>query len=318
VFFDPKMSEKDNSTDPPKQLFNNNARPISAVINSSPPPIASPKAGFVKKPLVNIGPIKYVPNVLYISERQRGNPVVKFIKNVKFEFDPQLIPDYHLGSTACGLFLSLRYHLLNGDYLLRRLKDIPAKYRLRVLVCLVDTDENAVPLRQLNKLCIASNLTMIVAWSNLEVARYIETYKALEGKSADTIKEQVKDDYEAQLTDCLTAVRSINKRNVQSLAQNIGSLKAVMTAPIEQLSLCPGLGEKRVRRLYDAFHKPFVGSNSPIKKKRPSLDEFVFKANKKQNVNNSAATNKNNNNNNESDEKNGVVVMEDDEKEVKK
>jgi hypothetical protein len=72
----------------------------------------------------------------------------------------------------------------------------------------------------------------------LEVARYIETYKALEGKSADTIKEQVKDDYEAQvrnnavillygnnvmqLTDCLTAVRSINKRNVQSLAQNIG------------------------------------------------------------------------------------------------
>jgi hypothetical protein len=89
-----------------------------------------------------------------------------------------------------------------------------------------------------------------------------------------------------------------------------------MTAPIEQLSLCPGLGEKRVRRLYDAFHKPFVGSNSPIKKKRPSLDEFVFKANKKQNINNSAATNKNNNNN-ESDEKNDVVVMEDDEKEVK-
>lgn len=76
-------------------------------------------------------------------------------------------------------------------------------------------------------------------YSNLEVSRYIETYKALEGKSADTIKEQVKDDYEAQvrnnsdlllymvitlaqLTDCLTAVRSINKRNVQSLVQNIG------------------------------------------------------------------------------------------------
>lgn len=93
-----------------------------------------------------------------------------------------------------------------------------------------------------------------------------------------------------------------------------------MTAPIEQLSLCPGLGEKRVRRLYDAFHKPFVASNSPIKKKRPSLDEFIFNPNKKQNVNNNngigITVNKNNvknsNSNNFNDKNN-----ENDEREQK-
>ena len=40
-----------------------------------------------------------------INYYQRGNPVIKFIKNAKFEFDPQLVPDYHFGSTGCALFL---------------------------------------------------------------------------------------------------------------------------------------------------------------------------------------------------------------------
>ena len=34
----------------------------------------------------------------------------------------------------------------------------------------------------------------------------------------------------------------------------------MLIADVEELSLCPGVGEKKVKRLFDAFHKPFSGS----------------------------------------------------------
>ena len=35
---------------------------------------------------------------------QRGNPILKFIRNVPWEFG-EIIPDYQLGSTSCALYL---------------------------------------------------------------------------------------------------------------------------------------------------------------------------------------------------------------------
>src|SRR5690349_2317016 len=35
-----------------------------------------------------------------------------------------------------------------------------------------------------------------------------------------------------------------------------------MSASMEELSLCPGIGEKKVRRLYNAFHQPFKANKT--------------------------------------------------------
>jgi len=48
-------------------------------------------------------------HVLHVSLKQRGNPVLKFIRNVPFEFS-DIVPDYILGVNRCALFLSLKYH----------------------------------------------------------------------------------------------------------------------------------------------------------------------------------------------------------------
>lgn len=39
-----------------------------------------------------------------------------------------------MGPTICALFLSLRYHNLNPDYIHERLKQLGARYELRVLL----------------------------------------------------------------------------------------------------------------------------------------------------------------------------------------
>uniref|UniRef100_A0A4W3GJB6 ERCC1-like central domain-containing protein n=1 Tax=Callorhinchus milii TaxID=7868 RepID=A0A4W3GJB6_CALMI len=58
---------------------------------------------------------------------RRGNPVLRFIRNVAWEFG-DIVPDYELGPTTCALFLSLRYHNLKPDYIHQRLQTIGHSY----------------------------------------------------------------------------------------------------------------------------------------------------------------------------------------------
>jgi DNA excision repair protein ERCC-1 len=69
-----------------------------------------------------------------VSSRQRGNPILKSVTSVPWEFNDQIVPDYVIGPRACVMFLSVRYHMLNPDYIHERLKDLGKAYELRVLL----------------------------------------------------------------------------------------------------------------------------------------------------------------------------------------
>ena len=135
------------------------------------------------------------------------------------------------------------------------------------MLCLVEIQDNASTLLFLNKLAVLNNFTLVLAWSEEEAARYLETFKAYENKDAAVIQRKEKETYVDQVTDVLCAIPTINKTDSIQLISQFGSLNAVMNADVEELSLCPGVGEKKVKRLFDAFHKPFsssVGNNDKI------------------------------------------------------
>lgn len=46
---------------------------------------------------------------LQVHEVQRGNPVLKYIRNVKWEYSQDIVPDYVMSST-CALFVSVKFH----------------------------------------------------------------------------------------------------------------------------------------------------------------------------------------------------------------
>ncbi|KAF3843030.1 hypothetical protein F7725_001879 [Dissostichus mawsoni] len=230
-------------------------------------------------PSLNLGP-KPVGSgsSIIVSPRQRGNPILKFVRSVPWEFG-EAVPDYILGQTTCALFLSLRYHNLNPNYIHDRLKLLGQTFTLRVLLVQVD----------------------------VEAGRYLETYKSYEKKPADLLKEQVEKNYLSQVTDCLTTVKSINKTDaitllstfsVSTTSVNISphiaatlqsaypqadfmdysefilsfwddvfcdfyqSVEGIISASKEDLVLCPGLGPQKARRLYDVLHKPFLKSKT--------------------------------------------------------
>lgn len=203
---------------------------------------------------------------LLVHERQRNNPLMKHIMNVKYKITRDIIPDFVISTDICIYFVSLRYHSSKPQYILNRLSSIPNCYKLRVLLVFVDTDQYNGPLQDLNILCIKKNMTLVLAWSNFECARYIETYKAYEHKTSENIQEKSKTDYSSQLNECLTTIRHISSTNVKNLSKSLGSLSNIFRSSIDQLSRVPGLGEKKSKRLYQVFNSPFV--SSPMKRKK--------------------------------------------------
>ncbi|CAF1484230.1 unnamed protein product [Rotaria magnacalcarata] len=52
---------------------------------------------------------------LLVHSRQRGNPLLKHIRQVKWEYSDMILggADYSMSRSSCALYLSLRYHQLN-------------------------------------------------------------------------------------------------------------------------------------------------------------------------------------------------------------
>ncbi|XP_013583737.1 PREDICTED: DNA excision repair protein ERCC-1 [Brassica oleracea var. oleracea] len=195
-------------------------------------------------------------NAILVSNRQKGNPLLKHIRNVKWVFS-EIIPDYLLGQSTCALYLSLRYHLLHPDYLYFRIRELQKNFKLRVVLCHVDVEDSVKPLLEVTKTALLHDCTLLCAWSLTECARYLETIKVYENKPADLIQGQMDTDYLSRLNHSLTSIRHVNKSDVVTLGSTFGSLAHIMDASMEDLARCPGIGERKVKRLYDTFHEPF-------------------------------------------------------------
>lgn len=92
-------------------------------------------------------PMNTASHAIQVNPKQRGNPLLKSITNVTWEFE-DIVPDYIVGRTACILFLSLKYHNLNPDYIHNRLKLLGKMFELRVLLVQVDTKVMIMSLKE--------------------------------------------------------------------------------------------------------------------------------------------------------------------------
>lgn len=118
------------------------------------------------------------------------------------------------------------------------------------------------PLLEVTKTALLHDCTLLCGWSLEECGRYLETIKVYENKPADIIQGQMDTDYLSRLTHVLTTVRHVNKTDVVTLGTTFGSLSHIMGASMEDLARCPGIGERKVKRLFDTFHEPFKRAES--------------------------------------------------------
>ena len=89
-----------------------------------------------------------------VNVKQKENPLLKHLKGVTTKFVDNIEADYIFGRSACGIFLSLKYHNLYPNYIYDKMRAIGAGYRLKVLMLLVDIADPKVPLREMSKFAI--------------------------------------------------------------------------------------------------------------------------------------------------------------------
>ncbi|XP_014203761.1 DNA excision repair protein ERCC-1 [Copidosoma floridanum] len=194
---------------------------------------------------------------LLINPKQRGNKVIKYITSVPYEY-VDIVPDYVPSKSSCILFLSLRYHQLNPDYIHERLKILGSSYTLRVLLAQVDVPEPHHSLKNLTRICLLANLTLMLAWSPEEAGKIIEMYKVYETKPPDMIMEKSDSAPLQKLSNALTSVRSVNKTDATNFLTTFKTLEGIINAPVGSLALCHGVGHHKAQRLYKTLHEPFL------------------------------------------------------------
>ena len=194
---------------------------------------------------------------IQVAPRQRGNPLLKCLRAAPWEFVEGLVPDYLVTQQCAVLYLSVRYHTLQPTYIGQRLDALGSGYKLRVLLVHVDVKDPHHVLKQLMRLAILSELTLLLAWSTEEAAKIIETYKTFENKPPDMIMEKGGSETHEKLIEALTSVKSVNKTDAVTLLGTFHTLEAIIHASPEDLALCPGFGPSKAKKLHKVLHDLF-------------------------------------------------------------
>ncbi|XP_047525729.1 DNA excision repair protein ERCC-1 isoform X2 [Pieris napi] len=162
-----------------------------------------------------------------VNQKQRGNPLLKFIVSVPWEYD-EIIPDYEIGKTIGILFIS------------------------------VDLKDPHAALKNLTRICLLTDLTLMLAWSPEEAAKIIENYKIYENKPPDKIMEKIENDPHQKIVNALSSIKPVNKTDALTLIATFGTLENIIKATEKKLSECPGFGATKAKKLYRALHEPFL------------------------------------------------------------
>ncbi|KAF7969724.1 hypothetical protein HWV62_26134 [Athelia sp. TMB] len=212
-------------------------------------------------------------NNIIINSNQRLNPILECIRNVGKEFG-DIVPDFQVGKTTCVLYLSLKYHRLHPEYIHQRIERLGHSYSLRILLMLCDVVRKKcirhvasltnlrVSIKTLSvnlqrQTCLINNITVMVAWTVDEAGLYLSTFKQYEHRPPDMIRERVDKDYNSVLRSSLTSIGRVNKTDVETLKTSLGSFADIAKAPADQLRTLPGFGQIKVKKIKDAFEKPF-------------------------------------------------------------
>eukprot|EP00906_Rhabdomonas_costata_P006021 RCo008888 len=213
-----------------------------------------------------------------VNSNQRGNPLLRHLPSHAFEYG-DLRADYQIGRTAV-VFITLRYtglsssltpghfccyHLTFKEYLNGRLRALANTARVHVLLVQCDIEDSAQPLEQIMTLCVDHGFALLLCWSPSEAAAYLASLLKHGRKGLEALQGLRKDSAHPFALACsaLTQVRSINRSDVATLLSTFGSFRRLADVTEEDLSSCPGFGDRKIKRLLAVLSAPFPGSAAP-------------------------------------------------------
>ena len=86
--------------------------------------------------------------VIEVSKGQQGNVLLRHFKNRGWTF-AETDPDFVIGERACVVFVSLKYHLLQPEYVKTRISELQC-FDICIVLCLIDAEDVFATLHSIN------------------------------------------------------------------------------------------------------------------------------------------------------------------------
>lgn len=211
------------------------------------------------------------------STRQAKNPILECVRRVKIDFPknyPELenfdfIVNFQLRIPL--LFLSLKFHASFKEYIGNRIQHVAALPSASaggqppVLLVLVDVDDSGTVeahLEEVTASAVLHGVRLLLAWSPEEAARIIEILHLFGPDRAGDIARGVistasgnSEQLAAQAKEAIVTVQGgVGQKDASNLLANFKSVKALISASKDQLSVCPSIGAKKSNHLFSVFN----------------------------------------------------------------
>jgi DNA excision repair protein ERCC-1 len=131
-------------------------------------------------------------------------------------------------------------------------------FDLRILLILVDVENHDEYLRNLVRVCIHNDFTMLLAWTPQEAANYLVRLKQMENAAPTSIMGQTPQTYREQLVEFMSKVRRVNKSDAVALVSHFGTLKEAILNGTETAELISGWGHTKAVRFRETVTEPFL------------------------------------------------------------
>lgn len=194
------------------------------------------------------------------ASRQKPNPMMKFVRGIQIIWSDTLTFDFSIDGRMGILFLDLLYQTEKPNYLSDRIDRIKEKLATRVLLVLVNIENNVDELiTELEIFCISKNFTVFLSFSNEEAARCIWAfwdslkYSAAELKATNETNLQI-------AIECLHGL-GLTRKDAEAVARAFPTLSDCLLASREDFISKAILSETKIDFLLSVIHSDFCPSN---------------------------------------------------------
>lgn len=169
-------SQQSIQTTASNRILSPNTKVINT-FNQQRPPVTSNTGNFNN---YNNGDKPKIPGrTVLVNTTQKENPLLNHLKNTNWRYISstpvkKIYYDYFIKDRSV-LFLTLSYHKLYTDYILRRMKPLSTNED-NILIFVVDDNatRSEQTLTEITKLCMFNGFTLLVAFNFEQAAKYIE------------------------------------------------------------------------------------------------------------------------------------------------
>ncbi|KAH0790492.1 DNA excision repair protein ERCC-1 [Histomonas meleagridis] len=190
-----------------------------------------------------------------ISNRQKGNQLIKILAPAQTVWSDSSTCDYSIGYKIGILFLSLKFHREHPNYLSERIANFKGGYATRILLLVVDGKNPDRVISKLTAQSIANNLNLVLAFNLEEAGRWILTIYNTQESQVDELKATNETTYDIAIN-ALNAI-GVSRKDAASMIDSYGTVSDCLLQSRDSLTKTNILSDFKMEQFLAVLDEPF-------------------------------------------------------------